>query len=65
MFITTEQVGNKELDSWFVKIQVYERQCVSCLNGKHVKSSFKSKKVISTSRPLELHHINLCGPMRV
>ena len=39
--------------------------CDACAKGKHVKSSFKSKKVVSTSRPLELLHVDLCGPMRV
>ncbi|XP_070002166.1 uncharacterized protein [Nicotiana sylvestris] len=33
--------------------------------GKHVKSSFKSKRDVSTSKPLELLHRDLCGPMRV
>jgi len=39
--------------------------CDACAKGKHVRSSFKSKKVVSTSRPLELLHVDLCGPMRV
>nr|XP_018631400.1 uncharacterized protein LOC108947676 [Nicotiana tomentosiformis] len=32
---------------------------------KHVRASFKSKKVVNTSKPLELLHIDLCGPIRV
>ena len=39
--------------------------CDACVKGKHVRSSFKSKKVVSTSKPLELLHMDLCGPMRV
>ena len=26
---------------------------------------FKSKNVVSTTRPLELIHMDLCGPMRI
>ncbi|XP_070017750.1 uncharacterized protein [Nicotiana sylvestris] len=37
----------------------------ACARGKHVKSSFKSKRDVSTSKPLELLHIDLCEPMRV
>ena len=38
--------------------------CDACAKGKHVRSSFKSNKVVSTSRPLELLHVDLCGPIR-
>jgi len=33
--------------------------------GKIVKSSFKSKDIVSTSRPLELLHIDLFGPVNI
>jgi len=36
--------------------------CGACKKGKIVKSSFKSKDIVSTSRPLELLHIDLFGP---
>ena len=39
--------------------------CDSCAKGKQVQNSFKSKKRVSTTRPLEMLHINLCGPMRI
>ncbi|XP_070029098.1 uncharacterized protein [Nicotiana sylvestris] len=39
--------------------------CDACASGKHVKSSFKSKRDLSTSKPLELLHMDLCGPTRV
>ncbi|XP_070022935.1 uncharacterized protein [Nicotiana sylvestris] len=39
--------------------------CDACAIGKYVKSSFKSKKDVSTSKPLDLLHMDLCGPMRV
>ena len=39
--------------------------CDACAKGKQVKKSFKSKSCVSTSRPLEMLHIDLCGPMRI
>jgi len=39
--------------------------CNACAKGKQVKNSFKSKRCVSTSRPLELLQIDLCGPMRI
>jgi hypothetical protein len=32
--------------------------------GKIVKTNFKSKNIVSTSRPLELLHIDLFGPVK-
>jgi len=37
--------------------------CGACQKGKIVKSSFKSKDIISTSKTLELLHIDLFGPV--
>lgn len=39
--------------------------CVACQRGKEVKLSFKPKQVISTTKPLELMHIDLFGPSRI
>ena len=36
--------------------------CDACVKGKHQKSSFQSKNLISTTRPLELLHMDLFGP---
>ncbi|XP_056695777.1 uncharacterized protein [Spinacia oleracea] len=44
----------------FAKVSV----CDACIKGKQVRTSFKSKGMISTTRPLELIHMDLCGPMR-
>ncbi|XP_056690133.1 uncharacterized protein [Spinacia oleracea] len=44
----------------FAKLSV----CDACIKGKQVRTSFKSKGVISTTKPLELIHMDLCGPMR-
>ena len=35
--------------------------CGACQKGKIVKTSFKAKDIVSTSRPLELLHIDLFG----
>jgi len=37
--------------------------CCACQKGKVVKTSFKSKDIVSTSRPLGLLHIDLFGPV--
>lgn len=38
--------------------------CAECLKGKKTRSSFPSKQVVSTNGPLDLIHMDLCGPMR-
>ena len=37
----------------------------ACARGKQVRSSFKSKNCVSTTQPLEMLHVDLCGPMRI
>jgi len=37
--------------------------CGACQKGKIIKTFFKSKDIVSTSRPLELLHIDLFGPV--
>ena len=39
--------------------------CDACARGKQVRNSFKLKNYVSTTRPLEMLHMDLCGPMRV
>jgi len=41
-----------------------DRLCEACQKGKQTKSSFKQINVVSTSRPLELLHMDLFGPSR-
>ena len=43
---------------------VKDKICDVCQLGKQTKSSFKKKKVISTSRLLELLHMDLFDPIR-
>ena len=38
--------------------------CGACAKGKQTRKSFKSKDIVSTSKPLELLHLDLFGPSR-
>ena len=42
-----------------------DKVCYVCARGKQVRTSFKSKNCVSTSQPLKLLHVDLCGPMRI
>ena len=44
---------------------VKDKICDACQLGKQHKSSFKSKKDITSSRPLDLLHLDLFGPNSV
>ena len=46
-----------------INFQKY-KVCEVCQVGKQIKNSFKNKNLISTSRPLELLHMDLFGPSR-
>jgi hypothetical protein len=37
--------------------------CKNCLHGKQTRTEFRTKEY-STTKPLEILHIDLCGPMR-
>ena len=43
---------------------VKDHICEACQHGKQIRSSFKLKEHVSTSRPLQLIHMDLFGPMR-
>ena len=38
--------------------------CVTCQQGKQTKISFKSKNIVSTSKPLQLLYMDLITPSR-
>ena len=42
-----------------------DKICDACQFGKQVRNSFKSKNLVSNSRPLELLHVDLFRPMDV
>ena len=41
-----------------------KRICGECMKGKQAKSSHKKVKEIRTTRPLDLLHMDLMGPMQ-
>ena len=42
-----------------------DKVCDACARGKQVRKFFKLKKCVSTTHPLELLHVDLCGLMRI
>jgi len=42
-----------------------DKVCDACARGKQVRTSFKLKNCVSITRPLELLHVDLCGPIRI
>jgi hypothetical protein len=42
-----------------------KRLCDACMQGKHKRSSFKVKEMISTNSPLELLHLDLFDPITI
>ena len=38
--------------------------CYACQKGKQTRTSFKPKDIVSTSKPLELLHLDLFGPIK-
>jgi hypothetical protein len=40
-----------------------DEPCAACQAGKHVGTNHPSKKIMMTSRPLELLHVDLFGPI--
>ena len=59
------QLNKDELVRGLPKINFQkDKVCESYQVGKQIKNSFKKKNVISTSRSLELLHMDLFGPSR-
>jgi len=59
------RIASKDLVIGLPKFK-FERNklCEACQKGKQTKSSFKPINVVSTTRPLELLHMDLFGPSR-
>ncbi|XP_021728373.1 uncharacterized protein LOC110695452 [Chenopodium quinoa] len=65
-FTLLDKLRSKELVEGLPCIKfLYDKVCDACVRGKQTRVSFKSKKMVSTKRPLELIHMDLCGPMRI
>ena len=65
-FDLIDELGSKELVNGLPKLKFNkDKICDACQMGKQTKSSFKLKNRVSTSKPLELIHMDLFGPTRV
>ncbi|XP_049372830.1 uncharacterized protein LOC125837800 [Solanum verrucosum] len=65
-FSTINKLISKELARGLPETKLNSEQIYgACAQGKQIKSSFKPKAVVSTTKPLELLHMDLCGPMCV
>jgi hypothetical protein len=59
------KIGRKEAVKEIPKIsEPANTLCEHCLQGKQTNTKFKSKEY-STTKPLEIIHIDLCGPTRM
>ena len=59
------QLNKDELVRGLPKVNFQkDKVCEACQMGKQIKNSFKNKNFISTTRPLELLHMDLFGPSR-
>ena len=57
---------SKDLVLGLPKLKFSENKiCEACVKEKQIRSSFKSKKQVTSSRVLELLHMDLCGPLKV
>jgi len=64
-FDLLNKIVSKDLVVGLPKIKFEkDRLCDVCQKGKQTRVSFKPKKVVSTSKPLELLHLDLFGPSR-
>jgi len=62
-FDLLNKIVSKDLVVGLPKIKFEkDRLCDACQKGKQTRVSFKPKKVVSTSKPLELLHLDLFGP---
>nr|GEZ92421.1 hypothetical protein [Tanacetum cinerariifolium] len=65
-FDTTNLLSKNDIVVGLPKVKfVKDRLCSSCELGKAKRKSFHTKLTSSSKRPLQLLHIDLCGPMRV
>ena len=63
---TLNKLVKNDLVIWLPKLKFDKNKiCDACQFDKKVKSSFKAKNLVSTSRSLELLHIDLFGLMDV
>ena len=60
------KISNKDLVIGLPKLKfVKDQVCENCELGKQHKNSFKTKNDFSSSKPLQLLHVDLFGPSRI
>ncbi|CAM8903741.1 unnamed protein product [Rhodiola kirilowii] len=60
------KLHQKELVVGLPKVEsTFEQVCSACATGKQARTSFSSKQAVSTSAPLDMIHMDLCGPVNV
>ncbi|CAM8951647.1 unnamed protein product [Rhodiola kirilowii] len=60
------KLHQKELVVGLPKVEsAFEQVCSACATGKQARASFPSKQTISTSAPLDMIHMDLCGPVNM
>ncbi|KAJ0566228.1 putative RNA-directed DNA polymerase [Helianthus annuus] len=61
---TLINMENKGLVFGLPKIMKQESLCEGCISGKQTKKTFPRKAMWQASKPLQLVHSDICGPMR-
>ncbi|CAM8944616.1 unnamed protein product [Rhodiola kirilowii] len=60
------KLHQKDLVVGLPKVEsAFEQICSACATGKQARTSFPSKQAISTCAPLDMVHMDLCGPVNV
>lgn len=62
-FKTMRSMSQQEMVQGLPKIKEENRICESCLVGKQVRGSFPKAATFRATKPLELLHADLCGPI--
>ncbi|KAK8913818.1 hypothetical protein KSP39_PZI024059 [Platanthera zijinensis] len=58
------EMGRSQLVRGLPVVEKTEKLCEGCIFGKHSRSSFPKDGAWRASRPLQLVHSDVCGPMR-
>ena len=62
-FKTMKLMSQQEMVQGLPKIEDEKRLCESCLVGKQTRQTFPKSATFRASKPLELLHADLCGPI--
>ncbi|MGG6712883.1 UNVERIFIED_CONTAM: GAG-pre-integrase domain-containing protein, partial [Salmonella enterica subsp. enterica serovar Weltevreden] len=57
------KLASKHLIDGLPKLKLHKNVCGACMKSKMTRASHKPKSIISTSRPLEMIHIDLYGKL--